>query len=118
MFSPVFVLGIALTVLMAIDCVANRREPFWLLVLVCLLPFWGVGGLVYAVYNYRSITFPFPVARMMDGMTFGRASKRCPRCFRSVSRLDPYEDGRATRYICPMCKAEMEILRADRLKLD
>ncbi|HEY3999982.1 MAG TPA: hypothetical protein VGO93_13995 [Candidatus Xenobia bacterium] len=115
MFGPLGILGFLLTVLMMIDCALNRRDLYWFVILVLLGPF---GGLVYLIYHYRSVTFPVNFARLIDGLGQGRALKRCSRCFRSVDRLEPYEDGRSTIYICNMCKSEMEILRSDRLKLE
>jgi len=105
--------GLLLTLLMIIDCAINRRDLYWFFILVILGP---LGGLVYLIYHFQSVTFPF---KMSGGFSLGfggGALKRCPRCFRAVNRLLPYEDGRTVRYICTMCKSEMELLRTDRLK--
>ena len=105
-----------LTLLMLIDCAVNRRELYWFFVLIFLGP---LGGLVYLIYYFQSVTFPFKVAQASQGLSIGgNVLKRCPRCFRAVNRLFQVEDGRTVRYICTMCKAEMEVLRSDQLKPD
>ena len=106
--------SVVLMVLMLIDCALNRRDLYWFFIIIILGPF---GGPAYLLYNWNTVTFPFPVARTFANLKRpGAAGKTCSRCFRRVNRLEPFEDGRSVQYICRMCKAEMEILRSKDLR--
>jgi hypothetical protein len=96
-----------LTVLMLIDCAINKRDLQWFMILIFLGP---LGGVVYLVYHWQYVTFPFRVANLASG---GGASavKRCPRCFKPASRLQDFVDARQTMRLCDNCVAELEQAR-------
>ncbi|MHB2021003.1 MAG: hypothetical protein ACYCW6_29035 [Candidatus Xenobia bacterium] len=114
-FEPFWGVLEVLSILMLIDCAINRRDLYWFFVVFFLGPF---GGIVYLCYHWHSVTFPLAPARLSAGGPQRRGGKVCTRCFQQVNRLEPYQDGRAMHYLCAMCRSEMDILRADRLKVD
>lgn len=49
----------------------------------------------------------------LHGVSFRRAgAKRCSRCWRRVSNLQPYVDARREIWVCRMCAAEMDIVNS------
>lgn len=96
------------SLLFLIDWAQNKRALYWAYLLIALGPF---GALAYLLYNYESITFPFPIARTLRELGRGRAPKTCPRCLTTVDRLEAVEDARQTHYMCPACAAQLESLR-------
>lgn len=55
--------------------------------------------------------------RLWPGLTRGRTSKRCSRCWRAVPRLQPYVDGRREFWVCAMCAAEMDFSNASHVDI-
>jgi len=96
-----------LTLLMIIDCAVNRRDLYWFFIIIILGP---MGGVVYLIYNFNQVTFPIPMSQLR-ALTQGNVAKRCPRCARTVLRLEPYQDARSTLYICGACCVELDQVR-------
>jgi hypothetical protein len=58
-------------------------------------------------------------AGMLGGLGLGRprhTGRRCNRCAQPSPRLVATIDGRMERWVCPMCIAELDLVRAERLR--
>jgi len=84
--------------LLVIDCALHRRDLSWFFVLGLLGP---LGAIAYLVYFRESITFPFPLARLLAGP---KTQRKCPQCGRWANQLFPFTDGRQERTICSICR--------------
>lgn len=96
-----------INVLLVVDWAKNRREPFWLFVLILLGP---IGAMAYIIYFYEDITFPFPLAQTYRRLTGTPVTRICRRCGKRVSQLVPVEQGRQTHHMCRSCGAEVRAL--------
>lgn len=96
------------TVLFVVDCAKNRRDTVWFFILICLGP---LGALAYAIYFWESITFPIPLAKTFRQATAGQKQRKCPHCGRWMDKLYDFEDGRARRLVCSICRDELSAAR-------
>lgn len=95
--------------LLLIDWARNQRSLGWFCVLACLGP---AGALLYTVYFWESITFPFPLASTFRSLMQKPVTKRCHRCQQLVSRVEWVEDGRTRHLMCASCAVEMRLSRS------
>lgn len=95
------------SLLFLVDAARNRRELYWIYLLIALGPF---GALAYLLYHYESITFPFPIARTLRQMGQRPVARRCPRCGEMSTALDTVVDGRQSHLMCPACASQLESL--------
>jgi hypothetical protein len=98
--------GLVISFLALIHCLATRRGVAWGLVTVLLGP---LGGLFYLAGYLDLLPFKPPKALQSTATS----SRRCPRCQQSAPVLHEYQDGRKVIRICGMCKSEMELRRSD-----
>lgn len=97
------------TILMMIDCAIHRRDIYWFFILLVLGP---LGGVIYAIYYFDQVTFPFRLSTLRGATSkLGPAprpsGRRCPRCQQPAAVLKQFEDGRGLIYLCNTCWDEM-----------